>query len=672
MDAPNNPWPGQEMTEDQDEEVLLDPPITDEEIQLDPPIPMEQKTEWQPPVEQEVYAPRSFRPQEDTHRDYEEPENERPAPGERGEGWSAAVVDAWKKRPKESAANPWKWASIALVGVVLISLVFGMVNRKGSPQAPNPTPQSTPGAVSTPVTRPGTPYASTGALLLLNPSIVRQGTSMGVTGTGFDPGSTVDLAVTQQQAGPGQAVSYVRADRSGFFISVFAVPVTMNAGPFFVEAHERGSAKAAQARGTLSGGTPQLKLAPQVGKPGDIVTASLHGFGPSEAIKVYWNTISGQPVETLQADTGGGIGQAHVQVPFGAAGVNTFLFVGARSQSLVASSFQLLSLYPTARPSSYAIRAGNQLSFSGSGFGPGERVVVFLNNTASPPVSIIQTSQYGTFNHSGSFDVPFTLKGRQEFVFEGQESGASVGVGWMVEPYMPSAQASTYGGLPGTTVTFYVSGFASNEVVHVYTGHTANNAGNMVSCFRSDDRGNAVSAGSYVIPGNAQGKLAFTMTGSKSGGVATANMSVMAPPFPVQVPAQPQFNCPLDSAAPAPAPNQTQPQAPNQVPNQAQPQMPNQAQPQMPNQVPNQAQPQMPNQAQPQMPNQAQPQVPDQTQPQQPPPPPPPPDQTQQQQQQQQAPPPDQTQQQAPPPPDQTQQQQQQQAPPDQTQQQNP
>ena len=665
MDAPNNPWAKLENTEDQDEEVLLDPPITDEEMQLDPPeymehrtewqLPMEQETEWRPPVEQEVHAPRSFRPQEDAPRVHEEPEDARRVPGERLEDWSAAVVDAWKKRPKQSAVNPWKWASIALVGIVLIAAVFGMVNRNGSRQAPNPTPQSTPSVPGTSVTRPGTPYAATGALLLLNPSIVRQGTSMGVTGTGFDPGATVDLAVAQQQSGPGQTVSYVRADRSGFFISVFAVPVTMNAGPFFVEARERGSTRMAQARGTLSGGTPQLKLAPQVGKPGDIVTASLHGFSPSEPIKVYWNTISGQPVETLQADTGGGIGQAKVQVPFGAAGVNTFLFVGAKSQSLVASSFQLLSLYPTARPSSYAIRAGNQLSFSGSGFGPGERVVVFLNSTASPPVSIIQTSEYGTFNHSGSFDIPFGLKGRQEFIFEGQESGASVAVRWTVEPYMPSAQASTYGGLPGTTVTFYVSGFARNEVVHVYTGHTENNPGNMVSCFRADDRGNAVSAGSYVIPGNAQGKLTFTLTGNTSGGVATATMSVMAPPFPVQVPAQPQFSCPLDSAAPAQAPNQAQPQVPNQaqpqvpqVPNQAQPQMPNQAQPQVP-QAPNQALPQPPDQALP--PNQQQQQQPQQ-----------PPDQQQQQQQQQQQP--DQQQQQQPQqPPDQQQQQQQQQNP---------
>jgi len=279
-----------------------------------------------------------------------------------------------------------------------------------------------------------------------------------------------------------------------------------------------------------------------------MITVSLHGFSPGETINVYWNTIGGQPVAKLQADGGGGIGQAKVQVPFGAAGVNTFLFVGAKSQSLVASSFFLLSLYPSVKLSSYAIRADNQMSFSGAGFGPGERVLVYLNSASGQPVSIIQTSQNGTFGQAGGFAIPFALKGRQTLVFQGEESGASVAVSWTVLPYTPNAQTSTYGGLPGTTVTFYASGFARNEVVHVYVGRTQNSAGSMVSCFKTNDKGNAGSGGSYVIPGNVQvGKLVFTLTGSKSDGTATATMQVSAPPNQVQVPSQGPFTCPLDS-----------------------------------------------------------------------------------------------------------------------------
>ena len=130
----------------------------------------------------------------------------------------------------------------------------------------------------------------------------------------------------------------------------------------------------------------------------------------------------------------------------------------------------------------------------------------------------------------------------------GEQSRAPSTVSFTVLPYMPSAQASTYGGFPGTTVTFYATGFARNEVVHVYVGRTQNSTGTMVSCFRTDDKGNAGAAGSYVIPSNAQvGKLVFGLTGSKSGGTATAVMAVAAAPTPVQVPAQAPFTCPLDT-----------------------------------------------------------------------------------------------------------------------------
>ena len=216
---------------------------------------------------------------------------------------------------------------------------------------------------------------------------------------------------------------------------------------------------------------------------------------------------------------------------------------------MVTSSFYLLSLYPSVKLSNYAIRADNQMSFSGSGFGPGERVLVFLNSTSGQPVAIIQTAQNGTFSHAGGFVVPFALTGRQTLVFLGEQSGTSVAVNWMVQPYMPNAQASTYGGLPGTTVSFYATGFARNEVVHVYVGRTQNSTGSMVSCFSTDQKGNAAAAGSYVVPGNAQGKLVFTLTGSKSGGTATATMSVTAAPSAVQVPTQQPFTCPLDTAS---------------------------------------------------------------------------------------------------------------------------
>ncbi len=429
----------------------------------------------------------------------------------------------------------------------------GLGSHQAAPTTSLPTPTPAP-ATPTPIVKVrGTPVGpntlAAGALILLNPGIVRQGTSMGVNGSGFDPRATVDLAVKQRKSGPGQVVGFARTDKYGNFYENLIVPATLSSGTFFVEARERGSTNVAQAAGVIAGGAPQLKLGTQVGKPGDMIVVSVHGFSPDETIKVYWNTMSGDPVATLQADGGGSIGQAPVQVPYGAAGVNTFLFVGAKSQSMVAATFYLLSLYPSIKLSSYAIRADHQMNFSGVGFGPGERVLVFLNSAIGQPVAVIQTTQHGTFANAGGLAVPFGLKGRQTLIFLGEESRASVAVNWTVLPYMPTAQASTYGGLPGTTVSFYATGFARQEVVHVYVGHTHDNRGTMVSCFLTNDKGNVAAAGSYVIPGDAQGKLMFTLVGSKSGGTATAAMNIQAPPAPVQVPAQPPFTCPLDTTS---------------------------------------------------------------------------------------------------------------------------
>src|SRR5260370_37411374 len=80
---------------------------------------------------------------------------------------------------------------------------------------------------------------------------------------------------------------------------------------------------------------------------------------------------------------------------------------------MVAASFYLLSLYPTIKLSSYALRADNPLSFSGAGFGPGERVGVFLNREMGQPHSIIQSTQHGTFTGAGGCVVPFGCKGGQ-------------------------------------------------------------------------------------------------------------------------------------------------------------------------------------------------------------------------------------------------------------------
>src|SRR5437868_2459712 len=83
-------------------------------------------------------------------------------------------------------------------------------------------------------------------LVLLNPSTVRQGSSVGVTGSGFDPGATVDIYVKQQASDSVDPLTFVQVDKSGGFGGVtFAVPDALPRGNFLVEADQRESANVA-------------------------------------------------------------------------------------------------------------------------------------------------------------------------------------------------------------------------------------------------------------------------------------------------------------------------------------------------------------------------------------------------------------------------------------------
>jgi LysM repeat protein len=384
-------------------------------------------------------------------------------------------------------------------------------------------------------------------LLLLNPSTVRQGSSVGVTGSGFDPGATVDIYVKQQVADAADPLTFVQVDKSGGFGGVtFAVPDSLPRGNFIVQAAQRESENMAVATAVVAGGSPQVKLGTQAAKSGDVVQLSAAGFGPDEDVNVYWNDLSSDVIGTIHTDDSGGVRQGSVRVPFGAVGNNGFIFVGQKSQSPVTVPFQMLNLYPSVDLSSYAIKPDNVLSFSGKDFGPGEQVTVYLNDPNAPALTTIQTDDSGGFTNAGGFLVPFGLHGKQTLIFMGTDSKAPTTASFDTLPYTPSAQPSTYGGRPGTTLTFYAIGFARNEIVHALTGVTPESPGQEVSCFRTDPQGNAASGGSYVVPGDATpGQLVFSLLGSRSLATATAALEVIASDVPVQIPPQVPFQCDL-------------------------------------------------------------------------------------------------------------------------------
>jgi hypothetical protein len=390
-------------------------------------------------------------------------------------------------------------------------------------------------------------------VVLLNPGLVRPGTKVAVSGFGFDPGAVVDVALERRSSTRAAPVAFGKIDQNGSFTASFTLPENVGSTTTVV-AKERNSDKSARAQALVPGGVGTLKVGKQVGKPGDRVTLSASGFSPGEPVKVYWGTLSGQPATTLQTDSGGSLGQVSLRVPVAAVGNSTLALVGDKSQAGATSPFTVLSLYPTVKVAPYAVKAANRIGFAANGFGPDERVLVYVNTTRGAPVMTVQADSNGSFSGAG-FMVPFGLKRQQSLILIGELSRAVVSSGFLVLPYTPTAQPSTYGGAPGTSLTFYASGFAPNEVVLVYRGRTHDNAGELVAAFRADGRGRAAAAGQYQIAGDEPGRLVFTLVGRQSEGVATTTVQVQRSDVPVKLGPPPKYTLPPDlQDRPAPSP----------------------------------------------------------------------------------------------------------------------
>jgi len=450
-----------------------------------------------------------------------------PEPGSQPVAQTAKEQPTPPKNGQQSKAVPEKLAPLV------------QEQEKAGPIAPN--------------TDPRLMVTKRGALVLLNPSFGAPGSSVSIAGSGFDPGSTVNLMLKRNEKDSGgEDLGFAQADENGSFGGVtFSVPGNLGSGTFLVFAKQDFSENESSAKLQIRGAAPSLKLGTQVGKPGDSVTIAGSGFNPQEQVSVYFNSLTAKAVATLQADGSGAIDRAAITVPYGPSGNNTFILIGEKSQAPITANFTILNFYPSGEPSIYALKADEDMGFNGKSFGPNERVLVYLNSLSAPPIAAVQADADGSFS-GGTFKVPFELEGQNTFIFVGEDSGSSVTSAFSILPYTPYAEASTYGARPGTTITFYGGDFARNEVVYIYTGRDEFSDGKLVSCAKSDDSG-AVAGGNYAVRTDTPpGSMVFTLVGKNSRGSVNVGFDVMPATGNVQLPPagpETEYKCPFDEEA---------------------------------------------------------------------------------------------------------------------------
>ncbi len=360
-----------------------------------------------------------------------------------------------------------------------------------------------------------------GPVLLLNPNSAAAGATINVIGSGFHSGKLITLILAKgpddRDQALGRRLDTAQAGRDGTFGKNVNLPITMRGSSFWIIAQERNGDARAAARGSIAVGSPSGTLSTAAGKPGDTVYASARGFAPHEAVDVYLNNLGTSPVTTLRADGSGNLSLASIPVPYGPVGPTALLLLGRRSRGLAAIPFQMLGLYPTASVNDYSAVADTVLSFSASGFGPSENVDVRVNTPNGFAVGILHTDGGGNIRNQGHFRIPFSMKGRNTFVLTGEDSHTSTTVNFTVQPYLPIAAPSSYGGGPGTAITFYGTGFARNETVRVFEG-LPGGAHTQVAVMHTDNHGNLLARAGLILikPGTPPGKMNFILAGDKS------------------------------------------------------------------------------------------------------------------------------------------------------------
>jgi hypothetical protein len=446
-----------------------------------------------------------------------------------------------KQPPRGPKRNNLNWKSVLFLAWQVIHVISQSHNKNTSAsRGPAPTSSSAPTPAPTPtptVTIGGHRVAATaGPSIVLNPGLVAPGSYVAVDGAGFTPRTSVVVWLRPPHSSKGTVIAHGEAARDGTFITGFKMPASSAANGGSVVAQDSSDGKTATANLITAGGVATAKIVGKAaGHPGSRVTVSATGFGPGETVNVYWGRVSGTPVATITTDTAGRIGAASIPVGVAPVGNTTLVLIGMRTHTTATVPYLMLGLYPSAVMHPYAVKAGHGITMTGTGFAPGEQVLIFLNSSNGVPALTATAGGNGAI--SVNFSVPFGLKGKQSLLAIGNESRASVRSGFTVLPYYASAQASTYGALPGTTVSFYAKGFAANEVVLVYSD------GKLVTAFRVNSQGSASAQGSYVVPSGVANAVIFKLVGKISGGVATVKLGI-EPGGANNVPAQPQYVLP--------------------------------------------------------------------------------------------------------------------------------
>ncbi len=319
-----------------------------------------------------------------------------------------------------------------------------------------------------------------------------------------------------RNAPSGTPLATVTTDSLGMFETEIGVPANAPQGPFTVVAVNPNNDQASNSYYVVPF-SPFLTIEAESHSPFAHVSVSGINFAPNEHVLV---SLGGNSVMAT-ANNAGSFNDADLIVPQVQPGLYTITATGQASGASTQTFFYIDAFYTSISPSSYFLIPGETLSFSGTGFAPGETVNV---RQGASFVSSILVGSDGSFTNAGGFVIPVSYQGTSKtFVLRGSQSNASESVTVTIGTLSAMVEPSIYFGAPGATVTFTGRGFLGGELVKVY----ANTNPTPVAQFTVSASGTFTNAGTTTLPFSAQGtSITYRVVGNDSGVEASTEVTV--------------------------------------------------------------------------------------------------------------------------------------------------
>ncbi len=257
--------------------------------------------------------------------------------------------------------------------------------------------------------------------------------------------------------------------------------------------------------------------------PSQVVTFSGSGFAKEETVTV----TEGQgitPLATFTTDKNGGfVATGGVTISTNMVGKSpVFTLTGAKSKSKASAAVQVGKYNPTISLSVYFAKPGADLSFSGSGFAPGEAIQLFEDKATVATATGI-TDAFGGFKAGLKTTIPYAASGTTKtYRVLGSTSGGEAVLSLGIASLTPQVSLSNYYVQSGQTFLVSASDFAPSELITIQL-----DAKEIIQV--AADKDGVLTKQSIVLPFDKAVTTKIVLKGLKSG--ATASTTLTRAPF---------------------------------------------------------------------------------------------------------------------------------------------